>query len=128
MAKIIRYCLKDESHEGPNNCIVARPCVLSNPYTHIKGRKTLAKFVVPTREEAIRRYEMYFDIMVKTDKLFKKEWDDLFQKYLKYDTLYIGCYCPKSESCHSDVIIKKLRQRALKYIVEQKMSKGSQES
>lgn len=114
MAKVIRYCVKNESHEGSNNFLIHRPFIFSNPFTHIKDKKTKAKYVVATREEAIELFEDYFDTMMMTSPKFKEEWDKLYEAYKTMDTIYIGCYCSNSESCHGDIIIEKLKKRSIK--------------
>lgn len=114
MAKIIRYCVVEEEHEGENVFKVHRPFVFGNPFTHIKNKETKALVKVPTREEAIRLYEPYFDKMLASDEGFKKEWQRLVDSYYKFDVIYVGCYCKLNETCHSDIIIKKLMQYVTK--------------
>lgn len=114
MAKVIRYCIKNETHEGENVFLIHRPFIFSNPFTHIKDKKTKAKYVVSTREEAVELYGDYFDTMVATSSKFKEEWDKLYEAYNKYDEIYIGCYCGVNEQCHGDIIIEKLKRRSIK--------------
>lgn len=114
MAKVIRYCIKNETHDGDNNFLIHRPYIFSNPFTHIKDKKTKAKYVVGSREEAIELYEEYFDTMLETSPKFKAEWDKLYDAYKKYDEIFIGCYCSTNESCHGDIIIEKLKRRSIK--------------
>lgn len=114
MGKAIRYCKHNEAHSGPNCFDVSRPSVFGNPYTHIKNKKTKALHVVKSREEAVMLYEKYFDSMIKVNKRFKDEWDKLYNAYKEYDYIYIGCFCPLSQLCHADIIIKKLEQREIK--------------
>lgn len=118
MAKVVRYCKLEEEHCGENCFDVSRPNVMSNPYTHIKSKKTLAKYVVGSREEAVQLYELYFNEMLKLNKQFQDEWDRMYEAYKKYDTIYIGCYCHKGDLCHGDVIAKKLKQRAIKEAID----------
>ena len=48
------YNINTETHTGDkNNYLIHRPHILGNPYTHIDDRKTLATYVVKTREEAL---------------------------------------------------------------------------
>lgn len=114
MAKAIRYCKLEEEHIGDNCFDISRPNVFGNPYTHIKNKKTKALVTVKTREEAIRLYDIYFDKMVLTNDRFKEAWDKMYDAYVNNEEIYIGCYCHLTESCHGDIIIKKLRQRAIK--------------
>jgi len=118
MAKIIRYCKLTEEHSGPNCFDISRPNVLGNPYTHIKNKETKALVKVPTREDAINLYSEYFDNMLndKTEatECFREEWDRMYEAYKKYDEIYIGCFCKPNETCHGDIIRKKLIQRSMK--------------
>lgn len=123
MAKVIRYCIKNETHEGENVFLIHRPFIFSNPFTHIKDKKTKAKYVVGSREEAIDIYNDYFDAMVETSPKFKEEWDKLYDAYNKFDEIYIGCYCGQNESCHGDIIIEKLKRRGIKDLLKQMKSK-----
>lgn len=125
MAKVIRYCKLEEEHIGDNCFDISRPNVLGNPYTHIKSKKTLALFVVKTREEAIEKYEAYFEKMLETSEQFRNEWERMYDAYKKFDVIYIGCYCHTNESCHGDILIKKLKQRLLKEAVQKLRKKPS---
>ena len=131
MAKVVRYCKLEEEHSGENSFDVSRPNVMSNPYTHIKSKKTLAKYVVGSREEAVQLYELYFNEMLKLNKQFQDEWNRMYEAYKKYDTIYFGCYCHKGDLCHGDVIAKKLRQRAIKEAIDkikEKRNKTNEDS
>lgn len=117
-ANLIRYCKLEEEHVGENCFDISRPNILANPYTHIKSKKTLATYVVKTREDAIKLYEKYFDTMLQISETFREEWDRLYNAYKTFETVYIGCYCHKNEHCHGDIIIKKLKQRAMKEMID----------
>lgn len=119
MALAERICKTENDMTGDNVFDVSRPNILSNPYTHIKDRKTLAKRVVKDRDTAIDLYEQYFDEMVKKDGDFKKEFDRMYEAFLKEEKIFIKCYCKLTERCHSDVIIKKLNQRLVKSKIEE---------
>lgn len=128
MARAERICKIDNDMQGDNVFDVSRPNTLSNPFTHIKEKKTLAKRVVKTREEAIKLYEEYFDRMIaKEDSDFKKEFDRMYDAYLNNDVIYIKCYCKLTESCHGDYIIKKLRQRLVKTKIEEELNRRKEE-
>lgn len=118
MSNIIRYCITKEEHEGPNSFRVHRGYILGNPYTHIKDRKTKGQVIVKTREEAISRYERYFEESIKSRPEFRAEFERIVDACMEYDTVYIGCYCEMTESCHGDFIIKKLRQECVKRMVK----------
>ena len=65
MAIIVYNRTKEDYSDRENNYPIYRGSILGNPYTHIKDKKTLAMFVVKTREEAIERYKGYFDRMYR---------------------------------------------------------------
>lgn len=111
---IKRFCVLEEEHFGDNVFLVHRPHIFGNPYTHIKNKETKALVVVKDREEAIKLYEPYFDKMIQCDENFKKEWEKLINAYYNFKDIYIGCYCTLKETCHADIIIKKLNQFILK--------------
>ena len=120
MARAERICKVDNDMQGDNVFDVSRPNTLSNPFTHIKEKKTLAKRVVKDRETAIKLYEEYFDEMVQTEgSEFKKEFDRMYEAYITYETIYLKCYCKLTESCHADYIIKKLNQRLVKSKIDE---------
>ena len=135
---IIVYNRKIEDHtdKGENNYPIYRPSILSNPYTHIKDKKTLAMFVVKSRDEAIDRYEGYFDRMYSGNAPFKFLIDEIYEKYKRGEDIYLECYCKKYPSgqgeahhdevrCHGDVIKEKLEKRLVKErIDEAKKKKG----
>lgn len=135
---IIVYNRKTEDHsdKGENNYPIYRPSILSNPYSHIRDKKTLAMFVVKTRDEAIDRYEGYFDRMYKGNAPFKFLIDEIYEKYKRGEDIFLECYCKKYPSgqgethpdevrCHGDVIKEKLEKRLVKErIDEAKKKKG----
>lgn len=115
---IIVYNRNTENHTGePNNYPIYRPNILSNPYTHIKDRKTLASHVVSTREEAIERYDHYFDVMYSGNKEFRAVVDEIYEKYKKGEDIYLECYC-NPLPCHGDIIASKIKKRYIKELVK----------
>ncbi len=114
MAKAERICKTENMMSGDNVFDVSRPNTLSNPFTHIKDKKTLAKRVVKDKETAIRYYAEYFDKMVKRKGEFKDEFDRMYEAFTKFDAIYLMCYCKTDEPCHSDVIIDRLNKRLVK--------------
>lgn len=112
---IIVYNRADEDHSSnPNNY----PCyrggsVLGNPYTDKPLNKTLAIYQAKNREDAIARYDSYFDMMYSSSPSFKSVIDEMYEKYKNGEDIYLECYChPKP--CHCDTIAKKLQQRLLR--------------
>lgn len=71
------------------------------PFSHIKDRKTKAKFLVNSRREAIEAYKEWI-----TNGEGKHLLNDLHE--LKGKTL--GCWCKdvdgKGKSCHGDVLVE----------------------
>ena len=121
---IIVYNRKKEDHTdaGENNYPIYRPSILSNPYTHFKDKKTLALFVVKTRDEAIDRYEGYFDRMYSGNAPFKFLIDEIYEKYKRGEDVYLECYC-KPERCHGDVIKDKLEKRLVRERIKEAKEK-----
>jgi hypothetical protein len=124
---IIVYNRKTEDHtdKGENNYPIYRPSILSNPYSHIKDKKTLAMFVVKTRDEAIDRYEGYFDRMYRGNAPFKYLIDEIYEKYKRGEDVYLECYC-KPERCHGDIIKEKLEKRLMKERIKEAKERRNQ--
>ena len=118
MAQIIRYCKTEEEHHEENAFDCSRPGIFGNPYTHIKGKKTLASVVVKDREEAIRMFDPYFDTVMSGEDsfsaAFREAFEEMYRMYKKHGVVYLGCYCKRNETCHCDVIRKKLMERSLR--------------
>ena len=108
------FNVSDEEYFGDNVYLIHRPFILSNPYTHIKDKQTKAMFVVPSREEAINRYSHYYDVMYGKNIKFTQVIDEIYEKYRRGEEILLGCYCSPKESCHGDIIVKKLQGRLLK--------------
>ena len=107
------FNVKDEEYFGDNVYLIHRPYILGNPYTHIRNKETKAMFIVPTREEAIKRYSHYFDVMYGRNIEFTRVIDEIYSKYRNGEEILLGCYC-HPQLCHGEVIIKKLQSRVLK--------------
>lgn len=118
MGQIKRYCVLKEEHNGENAFRVHRGYIMGNPYTHINDKKTKALVKVKTREEAIERYERYFENSLKLNPIFKEEFDRMVDACMKYDEIWIGCYCSLEETCHADFLIKRLRQECTKRMLQ----------
>ena len=120
------YNRKVEDHSNEkNNYACYRPSILSNPFTHIKDKKTLAMFVVKTRDEAIDRYDAYFDRMYKGNAPFKFIIDEIYEKYKNGEDIYLECYC-KPERCHGDIIKEKLEKRLMKERIKEAKERRNQ--
>jgi hypothetical protein len=125
------YNLHKEDHcSDENDFYIGRGSILGNPYTHIKNKITLASFIVNTRDEAINNYSHYFDLMYKSNIMFRDEIDKIYELYKNGKDVYLGCFCkkylttdnePHSDdlSCHGDIIKSKLEQRLIKEKIKQ---------
>ena len=87
--------------------------ILGNPYTHLPLKDTKAMFQCKTREEAIEKYDEYFDIMYGNNIEFTKIIDEMYEKYKNGEDLFLECYC-KPQPCHGDIIAKKLQEMFIK--------------
>lgn len=96
-----------------NNYPIYRPNILGNPYTHLPVKDTKAMFQCKTREEAIEKYDKYFDLMYGRNVEFTKVVDEMYEKYKNGEDLFLECYC-KPQPCHGDIIAKKLQEMFIK--------------
>ena len=112
---IIVYNRGTEDHTmHPNNYPIYRGgSVLGNPYTDKPLKGTLAVFKAKNREEAIEKYDTYFDTQYGRNKEFTAVIDEIYEKYKNGETIYLECYCAPLP-CHGDIIVKKLQQRLLR--------------
>ena len=87
-AKITRvvHCRRE-----PYDVYIGRPSKWGNPFTHKAG--TRAEFVVPTRREAVAKYEEYIRA------------SPLMEDIVELDGKILGCWC-KPQSCHGDVLVR----------------------
>lgn len=126
---IIVYNRGKEDHSAhPNNYPIYRGgSVLGNPYTDKPLKGTLAVFKAKNREEAIEKYDTYFDTQYGRNKEFTAVIDEIYEKYKNGETVYLECCCHPLP-CHGDVIVKKLQQRLLKEkIKEAKENKNAEQ-
>lgn len=112
-----------EEHNGENSFRCHRGYILGNPYTHIKDKTTKAMVIVKTREEAIERYEKYFENSLKLNSEFKDEFEKIVDACMRFDEVWLGCYCGLDETCHVDYIIKRLQQECRKRMIKELFSK-----
>lgn len=89
------------SQKSDYDVYIGRPSKWGNPFTHKNDGKTLAKYVVGSRKEAIEAFEEYI-----TNGEGKHLLEDLHE--LKDKTL--GCWC-KPKSCHGDVLVKLINEK-----------------
>ena len=109
---------EDYSMLDSNYPIYRGVSILGNPYTHLPVKGTKAMFQCKTREEAIEKYDKYFDIMYGNNIEFTKIIDEMYEKYKNGEDIYLECYCGKGENgekkCHGEVIAKKLQEMFIK--------------
>ncbi len=111
---IIVYNRKNETHsDSRNNFRIYRPFILGNPYSWIDDKETKAIYKVRNRDEALKAYDHYFDIMYRSNLKFKKAVDYIYERYKSGEDVYLECYC-KPEPCHGDIIKEKLEKRLMK--------------
>lgn len=97
----------------PYDVYIGRPSKWANPYTHKDIEKTLAKYQVSSREEAISKYEEYLH-----ESGLIKDIEELKGKIL-------GCWCCKNRSdgserkfvCHGQILAKLLNFNRSKKII-----------
>ena len=116
---IIVYNRKTETHsDSPNNFRCYRPFALANPYTHLPLEKTKAMYKVATRDDAVKAFDHYFDIMYRSNVRFKRVVDIIYERYKSGEDVFLECYC-KPEACHCDVIKEKLEKRLMKEKIDE---------
>lgn len=95
------YCKVVHFRKEPYDIMIDRTTKWGCPFTHIKDRTTLAKYVVKSRKDAINSYREW---ITNGDGMYLLE--DLHE--LKGKTL--GCWCKndkgKGKSCHGDVLVE----------------------
>lgn len=97
-----------EAEEG--DIVISRPSPLGNPYTHLKNKKTFAKYIVKTREEAIAKYRIW---LYKQLKSGNEEILSELEKIKPDSTL--TCFCFPA-ACHGQVIISLLEKFTIEEI------------
>jgi hypothetical protein len=116
---IIVYNRKTETHsDSPNNFRCYRPFALANPYTHLPLEKTKAMYKVATRDDAVKAFDHYFDLMYRSNVRFKRVVDIIYERYKSGEDVFLECYC-KPEACHCDVIKEKLEKRLMKEKIDE---------
>ena len=90
MNKVV-HCKKE-----PYDVYIGRPSKWGNPFTHIQDGKTIANYVVGSREEAVNSYEEW--ITNGDGKHLMNDINELKDKVL-------GCWC-HPQSCHGDILVK----------------------
>lgn len=94
----------------PADYTISRPSPLGNPFTHITNGKTLAKFMVASRDEACDSYEKYLREKIAagdTEVLKALRKIKLIEKEFGYVNLV--CFCAP-QRCHGHSIEKILTE------------------
>ena len=92
-------------HRNMDSVYIGRPSIFGNPYSHLP--KTVAKYKVESRQEAIDKYKIWFDEQMLTNIAFSQEFEKLYQKWKTDGVLFLVCWC-KPHVCHGDYILEKL--------------------
>lgn len=101
------YVVNKYKHNITNNDIyIGRGSPLGNPFTSIKNKLTKAKYICETREESIKKYEIYLrkEILLK-NKDICKELNNIYLREKNGFNTYLICFC-KPKKCHGDIIKK----------------------
>ena len=88
---IIVYNRGKEDHSAhPNNYPIYRGgSVLGNPYTDKPLKSSLAVFKAKNREEAIQKYDTYFDTQYGRNREFTAVIDEIYEKYKNGEDVFI---------------------------------------
>lgn len=92
--------------------LIDRTTKWGNPYTHIKDKKTLATYIVDSREEAIEKYKEY--VLAN---------EELYDSLDELDGKVLGCWCIKDISfpipyiCHGQILMELLTTKKIKNLL-----------
>lgn len=112
---IIVYNRVKETHsyEENNYPVYFGAGILSNPYTdEIEKRRSI--YYAKTIEDAMNRYDTYFDVMYKGNMTFKYFIDEIYQKYLNNETIYLEDQFVSLDKSTGSVIKSKIEQMVIK--------------
>jgi hypothetical protein len=90
------HCKKE-----PYDVYIGRPSKWGNPFTHKSDRKTLAKYVVATKEEAVDAYR---------DWLVSGDGQHLLEDIHELEGKTLSCWCGPDKACHGNVLIELLAE------------------
>jgi len=87
---------------------IGRPSKWGNPFTHIQDGKTLAKYIVGSRDEAIEAYREW--IMTQ---------EDLLNALPELKGKILGCWCVSepitkirdNKQCHGEILLQLILER-----------------
>lgn len=87
-------------YKEPYQIYIGRGSKWGNPFTHIKYKKTLANFVVSSREESINAYREW---ITKGDGMY------LLADLHELKDKVLGCFC-KPKLCHGDILVELVKK------------------
>lgn len=85
---------KRHKNSSTNSIYIGRPSKWGNPFTHMPDGKTIAKYRVGSRDEAVEAYRAW----IMQQPALLADLDELAGKDLV-------CWC-KPASCHGDVLLE----------------------
>jgi hypothetical protein len=80
---------------------IGRPSKWGNPFTHKQDGKTLAKYLVNSRKEAVDAYRKW---------ITEGEGQHLLADLEELHGKVLGCWC-KPKACHGDVLLELINAR-----------------
>jgi len=85
----------------PHDVYIGRPSKWGNPFTHIADKKTAAKYIVASREEAVQKYKEW---------ILEGEGQWLLEHLHELEGKTLGCWCaPKL--CHGNALIEIINEK-----------------
>ena len=82
--------------KSPYDIYIGRPSKWGNPFTHIQDGKTLAKYIVSSREDSIKAYKEW---------ITEGDGKHLLADLNELENKVIACWC-KPKPCHGDVLLE----------------------
>ena len=80
--------------KAPYDVYIGRPGKWGNPFTHRQDGKTLAKYIVSSRDEAVEAYREW---------IINGEGKHLINDLHELKNKVLGCWC-KPQFCHGDIL------------------------
>lgn len=110
---IVVYNRSKETHEENNYPVYFGVGVLSNPYTDdVSRRRTI--YYAKTIDDALSRYDTYFDMMYRGNTGFRNLIDEIYNKYLSNETVYLEDQYSSIDKSTGSVIKRKIEQMVIK--------------
>lgn len=90
------------SRPGVRRFYVGRPGPLGNPFTHLPTR-TLAKYRVATRDEAVEKYREWITPKLYKDTPESAAFGELVEWMTVSCAMELACWCAP-QRCHGDIL------------------------